>query len=289
MFALFILIEIRIEEPIIAIELFKNRVVTVSSISAFLMGFAFFSAVAFIPLYFQGVLGTTATLSGGFLTPMMLSAVLSNIICGQVISRAGGYYRLLGTIGFMLMAVGLFLLSKMTVETSYVTAIMNIVLTGFGVGLIMPLHTLAVQNSVPYSVLGTSTAMIGLFRMVGALFGLSIIGSIMNNRFNSEFTGKLSSEVQAVISPEKLSSIVNNPQALVNIEARTQLQSLFEGLGTQGTALFEQLLSTLQNALSSALSEVFVVVFGATVLALIINFFLKGIPSHKRLPDKQSH
>ncbi len=287
MFVLFIIMETRAEEPIIPMGLFKSRVVTVSSMASFLMGFVFFSTVTFVPLYFQGVLGASATQSGNFLAPMMLSIAVSSFLCGQVLSRTGGYYRFQGAIGFVLMAVGNFLLSRMTVETSYATAVMNIVLTGFGAGLIFPLYTIAVQNSVPYSFMGTATAMVAWIRTVGGLFGLSIVGSIMNNRFASEFAGNLSSEVRAVISPEKLASIIDNPQALVSIEARAQMQSLFEGLGTQGTALFEQVLSTLQNALNSALTEIFAVFIGISILALIINHFLKGIPSYKRIPDER--
>jgi EmrB/QacA subfamily drug resistance transporter len=281
MFVLFFIIEGRAEEPIIPLELFRSRVVAVSSIAVFLLGVTFMPAVTFIPLYFQGVLGASAIISGNLMAPMMLSSVVSNIICGQVISRTGGYYRLQGTIGFMMMAGGFFLLSRMTVETSYTTAIVNIVLTGFGAGFLMPLHTLAVQNSVPYLFMGTATAMVTWLRTIGSLFGLSIVGSIMNNRFSSEFTGKLSDEVKAVVSPERIASIVNNPQALVNTGARAQLQSLFEGLGTQGTALFEQMLATLHNALNTALTEIFVVVCSIAIIALIANLFLKGIPRHK--------
>jgi EmrB/QacA subfamily drug resistance transporter len=286
MIVLFIIVENRAEEPIVLMRLFKSRVVAVSAMASFLMGFMFFSTVTFVPLYFQGVLGASATMSGNFLTPMMLSIAVSSFLCGQVLSRTGGYYRLQGAIGFLIMAVGYFLLSGMTIETSYATTVIYIVLTGFGAGLIFPLHTIAVQNTVPYSVMGVATSMVTLIRTVGGLFGLSIVGSIINNRFTSEFAGNLSPEVRTVISPEKLASIIDNPQALVNIEARAQLQSLFEGLGTQGTALFEQLLSTLQNALNSALTEVFAVCIGVAVLAFVINLFLKGITTHKRPKDK---
>ncbi len=286
MFVLLIIIESRVEEPIIPLGLFRSRVVVVSSIASLLMGATFFPVVTFVPLFFQGVLGASASLSGNFLMPMMLSAAAGSFIAGQVLSRTEGYYRLQGTIGFIMMAVGIFLLSRMTVETSYATAIRNIVVSGFGAGIIMPLHTIAVQNSVPYSVMGAATALITWLRTAGSLFGLAIVGSIMNNRFASEFIGNLSPAVREVISPERLASIVDNPQALVNLEARTQLQSLFEGLGTQGTALFEQMLSTLQNALSSALIEVFAVFCGVAILALIANLFLKGIPPYKRMRGK---
>jgi EmrB/QacA subfamily drug resistance transporter len=288
MLALFLFTESRAEEPIISLGLFKNRVVAVSSIVSFLQGLSFFSIINYLPLYFQGVMGVSATMSGNLMIPMMLSSVVGSIICGQITSRTGGYYRLLSTIGIIMMATGFFLLSRMTAETSYATAIMNVVLTGVGTGFVMPIHTLAVQNTVPYSVLGTATSMISWLRTVGGLFGLAIAGSILNNRFYSEFIGNLPSAVKAVVSPEKLTSIVDNPQALVNIEAQAQLQSLFEGLGTQGPVLLEQLLSTLRNALNSALTESFVTAFGFTVLALIVNLFLKGIPSHKRIKGEMA-
>ena len=89
MFVLFIYIEIRVEEPIIPVELFRNRVVFVSAIVGFLMGASFFPVVSFAPLFFQGVLGSTATQSGGFLTPMMLAASFGSFICGQLLSRIG--------------------------------------------------------------------------------------------------------------------------------------------------------------------------------------------------------
>jgi len=286
MFVLLIIIESHVEEPIIPLELFKSRVMVVSSIASLLMGATFFPAVTFVPLYFQGVLGASASMSGNFLTPMMLSAAAGSFIAGQVLSRTGGYYRLQGTIGFMMMAMGIFLLSRMTVETSFASAIRNIIVTGFGAGIIMPLHTIAVQNTVPYSVMGAATAMVAWLRAVGSLFGLAIVGLIMNNRFASEFMGNLSPAIREVVSPERLASIVDNPQALVNIEARTQLRGIFEGLGTQGTALFEQMLSTLQNALNSALMEVFAVFSGVAILALIANLFLKGVPPYKRRQDE---
>ncbi len=286
MFVFFIFIERRVEEPIIPLALFKNRVVVVSSIVSFLMGASFFPGVTFVPLYFQGVLGASATESGGFLTPMMLSASIGSFISGQLLSRAGGRYRFQGAVGFIVTSIGFFLLSRMTVETSFVTAMINIILVGFGSGLIMPIHTIAVQNTVRYSIMGAATSMITLLRPLGGVFGLAIVGSVLNNRFASEFLGNLSTGVRAIISPEKLAGIVDNPQALVNPEARLQLQSLFEEAGSQGPVLFEQMMSTLQNALNSALVQVFTVFLIVSILALIANFFLKGIPPHRGKQEK---
>jgi len=288
MLVVFVFVELRVAEPIIPLELLRNRVVSISAVVGFLMGAAFFPVVNFIPLFFQGVLGSTATESGGFLTPMMLSASLGSFTCGQLISRTGGRYRFLSTIGFLISLIGFLMLTRMTPETSYASAIVNIVLIGFGNGLVMPVHTIAVQNTVSYSVMGAATSLIALLRPFGGVFGMAIVGSILNNRFASEFIGNLAPGVRAVLSEEQLAGIVDNPQALVNPEARAGLESMFAGAGDQGPELFGQMISTLQNALSTALVQVFLVFMFVSIAAMLVNLFLKGIPPHRSKEEMQA-
>ena len=281
MFLLFIRVESRSEEPVIPLWIFKNRIVSISSIAVFLIGFGMFSAIIFVPLYFQGVLGTTATTSGTFLTPMMLGVVVGAIISGQLLSRAGGHYRIQGMAGMIVMATGLFLLTRMTVDIAYWRAVMNIVTTGLGLGLTMPVYLIAVQNAVPYSVLGVATSTNTFFRTVGGAFGLAIVGSVMNSSYLSKFTDSLPPLVAAGVLPEQLNAIADNPQALINPEVQAQLQSMFARLGEQGPALFNDLVSTLRGALNSALSDVFLVSFAVIIVALIVSFFLKESPMRK--------
>jgi EmrB/QacA subfamily drug resistance transporter len=283
MLLLFIVIESRAKEPILPLWIFRNRVVSVASMVTFILGFGMFTGIIFIPLYFQGVLGSSATASGTFLTPMMLGLVVGSIISGQVLSRAGGHYRLQGTAGVIIMALGMFLLSRMTVETSYATAVMNIVIMGLGLGITMPIYVIAVQNAVPYSVMGIATSTSQFFRSLGGALGLAVVGSVMTNRFATEFREGLPPEVSAVVPPEQLSSIVDNPQALVSPEAQDQLRSFFESMGSQGTQLFQQLLSTLREALNSALTEVFFVALCVIAVAFVVNFFIKEIALRKHL------
>jgi hypothetical protein len=278
MSAVFIVVEKGAEEAIVPLELFKNRVVVISSLVSFLIGASFFPAVSFFPLYFQGVLGASATQTGGFITPMMLSVSAGSVICGQILSRAGGYYRLLSSIGFIIAAVGYLLLTRMTIETSYTVAVFNIILVGLGMGIVFPIHILAVQNTVSYSIMGTATSMITLLRPLGGVFGLAMVGSILNNTFAASFIGNLAEGVKNVVTPEQLAGIVDNPQVLVNPEASRQLEQLFEGMGAQGQGLFQQLISTLQSALNAALTKVFASFLVIAVLATIVNFFLKGVP-----------
>lgn len=281
MLLLFIRIESRSDEPILPLWIFKNRIIAISSIAALIMGFGMFAAIIFVPLYFQGVLGSSATASGTFLTPMMLGVVVGAAGSGQLLSRAGGHYRIQALAGFVTMAVGLFLLSMMSVDTSFGTAVTNIVITGLGLGIIMPVLLIAVQNAVPHSVLGVATSTNAFFRTIGGALGLAVVGSTMNSRFLTEFTDNLPAPVAAVLPPEQISAIADNPQALISPEAQTQLQEVFAGLGEQGAALFNSLITTLREALSSALSDVFLVSLAVVSVAIVVAFFLKEIPLRK--------
>jgi EmrB/QacA subfamily drug resistance transporter len=278
----FLVIEAKSEEPFVPIHIFKNRIVSISISITFLTGIGMFGSIIFIPLYFQGVLGLSATTSGSFLTPMMLSQVFASFISGQLLSRAGGHYRLLGFFGLAIMALGLVFLSRVTPETSYASAVVNIALIGFGLGITMPIYTIAVQNTVPYSLLGAATSTVPFFRAIGGTVGLSIFGSIMSNRLASEFITKLPETIRTVIPPDLLSSITHNAQVLVNPEAQAQLQAVFSGMGQQGAALYDQTLQTLRGALNSGLSLIFMVAFVVTVLAFITNLFIQEIPLRKQ-------
>ena len=281
MFLLFIWVEGRSDEPIMPLWIFKNRIVSISSIAVFTLGFGMFTAIIFIPLYFQGVLGTTATASGNFLTPMMLGVVVGAVISGQLLSRAGGHYRIQGIAGISLMALGLFLLTRMTIDTTFGTAVINIVITGLGLGITMPLYLIAVQNAVPHSVLGIATSTNAFFRTLGGAFGLAVAGSVLNRSFLTEFTDKLPNTITDIIPQEQLSAIADNPQALVSPEAQTQLQAVFAGLGEQGIELYNNLLITLREALNTALSNVFLVGLVVILFALAASLFIKQMPLRK--------
>ena len=279
---IFVRIENRSQGPIIPMWLFRNRIIAISEVGIFFTAFGMFGGIIFIPLFFQGVLGASATTSGSFLTPMMLGMVAGSFISGQFLSRAGGHYRLQGAIGLALMALGIALLSRMTMETSYTRAIANIVITGFGLGITMPLYTIVVQNVVPYNVLGVATSSTAFMRSIGGAVGLAIFGSVMNNRFAYEFVSSLPPTIKAIIPPEQLASLAYNPQALVSPEAQAQLRSVLEQLGPQGGAFFEQLLNVLRQALASALSEVFLIGLVVVLIALVIHLFIKEIPLRKQ-------
>jgi len=277
----FVVVESRTEHPILPLSLFRNRIVAISEVVIFFTGVAMFGTIIFVPLFFQGVLGASAAISGGFLTPMMLGMVLGSFLSGQMLSRTGGHYRIQGAVGIAIMAVAMFLLSRMTVETSNAMAVVNIILAGFGLGTTMPLYVIAVQNAVTYEVLGVATSSTTFFRSIGGALGLSIFGSVLNNRFATEFMDKLPSTVKAVVPAERLDFLVHNPQVLVSPEAGTQLKGMFTMFGAQGAALFDQVMQALRQALSSALSLVFIIAFAMLIIAFLVNLFIKEVPLRK--------
>jgi EmrB/QacA subfamily drug resistance transporter len=169
--------ETKAEEPIIQLQMFKSRLIAVSLFIIFLTGFAMFGAIIFIPLYFQAVLGASASASGTFLTPMMLGMVFGATISGQALSRLGGHYRRQGMLGLAVMIAGAVLLTQISETTGRLAATGMIVLFGFGMGTTFPLYTIAIQNTVPRHMMGIATSSTQFFRSIGGTIGLAIFGS----------------------------------------------------------------------------------------------------------------
>ena len=184
------------------------------------------------------------------------------------------------------MGVGMFLLSRMNVDTSYTGAVFTIVLLGLGLGTTMPLYTIAVQNAVPYQVMGVATSSTQFFRAIGGTLGLAVLGSVMTNRFASVLTGAVPSAVKLALPPGQLDGLAHNPQALMSPEAQAGLQAQFAGMGSQGPELLMQLLHALKVALSSAISEVFLIGFLVVLIAWVATAFLREVPLQRRWPSR---
>ena len=278
---LFLIIETRTEEPLIPLSLYKNKIFRISQIIIFLMGMGMFGSLIFIPLFFQGVLGASATISGSFMTPMMLGLVVGSFTSGQFLSRAGGHYRIQGMIGLGAMAVGMGLISRMTTQTGFSMAVTNIIFTGVGIGIIMPCYTIAVQNSVPYHLLGIATSLMVFARSIGGTLGLAVLGAVMNNRFSHYFSYHLPPAIKDLVTTTQVTTLAKNPQALVSPKAQMRLKAFFAGFGNQGAALSDQFLQAMRQALAFAISQVFTIALGLILIGFIANLFIKEMPLRK--------
>ena len=272
MTAVFVTIESRTESPIMPLEIYRNRMVSVSLVIVFLTGFGMFGGIIFIPLFFQGVLGASATSSGSFLTPMMLGIVVGATVSGQLLSRTGLRYRVFGMAGLALMAVGMYLVSTMNETTSFTRAVGYIVVMGAGLGTTFPTFTLSVQNTVPFRLMGAATSALQFYRSIGGMLGLALLGAVMTSRFAANFERSLPNEVRNALPADRIESIKENPQALVDPSALTGLQAQFAADSAQ-TA--EQFLTALKSSLAGAIGDVFTVSLLLIVTALVVSVFLR--------------
>ncbi len=190
MLVLFPFVEARAAEPILPLALFRNRTFVVTSAVGFIIGLALFGAVTFLPLYLQVVKGHSPTVSGLLITPMMAGLLVTSILSGNLISRFG-HYRPFPIAGTAIMAVGLFLLSSITVSTPTITTAAYMVVLGLGLGMVMQVLVLAVQNAVDYRFLGVATSGSTLFRQIGGSIGVSVFGAIFSTNLASELASRI--------------------------------------------------------------------------------------------------
>ena len=196
--ALFPLVEARVEEPILPPELFRNMTFRTTSAIGFVVGFALFGSVTFVPLYLQIVKGFSATDSGLLMTPMMLGVLVTSTSSGFLISRYGRY-RGFPIVGTALAAVALYLLSTLEVTTATAIAAGYMLLLGLGLGLVMQVLVLAAQNAVDYRLLGVATSGATLFRQVGGSIGVSVFGAIFTNELGRELARRLPAGAHAPV------------------------------------------------------------------------------------------
>jgi EmrB/QacA subfamily drug resistance transporter len=178
---LFLRQETRAVEPVIPLRLWRNPVFSVASGLEFLVGLAMFGAIVFLPLYLQTVGGASATNSGVLILPLMAGLMFSSITSGRIITRTGRY-KVFPVAGTLIIAIGLYLLSTMHVGTSKLTSSLYMVVLGLGIGMIIQVMVLAVQNSVEHRDLGTATATETFSRSMGGAFGVAVFGAILTNR-----------------------------------------------------------------------------------------------------------
>ncbi len=177
---LFLVVERRAAEPVIPLGLFTNRVFSAASSVGFVMGFAMFGALTFLPIFFQDARGLSPPASGLRLLPLMGGLLLASTGAGQLVSR-WGRYKVFPVVGTFLMIVGLLLMSRIGITTGAWVIAGYLFVFGVGLGLVMQVLVVAVQNAVPYEQLGTATSGATFFRMIGGSFGTAVFGAIFAN------------------------------------------------------------------------------------------------------------
>ena len=277
----FVAIESKSEYPIMPLEIFRHPTVAVSIIVVLLTGFGLYGSLLFTPLFFQAAMDTSAAGSGRALAPMLLGLVLGAILSGQSIARTGGHYRAQAMISTGVLAVGMYLLSTMGQHTTMAQGMAYVFVAGIGVGGTLSTFRLAVQNSVPFRLVGVSTSALQFFRLVSGTVGLAVLGAMMTHSLSRRLDELLPASVKAVLAPGQLDAIKTDPRALVDPAAADTILSGLTVAGPEGAELSEVLLDSLDAALTGAVGDVFAGSALAVGLALVAAMFLRT-PAHAR-------
>jgi hypothetical protein len=201
---LFALIERRAAEPVLPLRLFRQQTFVVTSAVGLIVGFALFGSVTYFPLYLQVVKGVSPTASGLQMIPMMVGMLVTSISSGQLISRKGRY-KIFPILGTAVMSAGLFMLSRLTPSTTNTVASLLMLVLGVGLGMVMQVLVIAVQNAVDYRDLGVATSGATLFRLIGGSLGTAILGAIFAARLNANLTRLLPAGISAGTAARNMS------------------------------------------------------------------------------------
>ncbi|MDQ8705636.1 MFS transporter [Streptomyces sp. LHD-70] len=248
---LFLVVERFAAEPIIPLRLFRDPTFNITGLVGAIVGVGMFGAASYLPTFLQMVDGATATESGLLMLPMMFGIVAASIVSGQLISHTG-HYRIYPIIGGAASAVGMWLLSRLEADTSRLASSIWMGVLGIGIGLIMPVLILAVQNAVPPADLGTATSANNYFRQIGGSVGAAVFGTLFADRLADALTDRLPTGAD-LPDPESIT-----PQLVHRLP--------------------EQLREGYIQAYADAMPRIFLYLVPVLVLGLLIALFLKETP-----------
>jgi len=237
------------DEPIMPLELFRERTFVLSGLIGFIIGFSLFGAITFLPLYLQVAKGSTPSQAGLQVLPMMAGILSTSIISGRLISRIGKY-RWFPICGTAIVACGMFLLSTLQLDTPLHTMYLFMLLLGLGLGMVMQVLVLAVQNAVPFKNIGVATSGATLFRSIGGSVGVATFGAIFTNGLHSRLADAMpaGAELPQSMGPTMVQHL---PAAIRDIYL---------------------------NAFSGSMHLVFLVAGAVVLLAFALSWFMKDQP-----------
>ncbi|MGW2584982.1 MDR family MFS transporter [Streptomyces virginiae] len=213
--AAFLYAETKAAEPVMPLHIFRSRNFTLMSVIGFLVGFAMFGGVLYLPLFQQSVQGASATNSGLLLLPMLLSMMVVSLIAGRV-TTSSGKYKMFPIAGGALMVVGMFLLATMDTGTTRLVSGLYMAVLGAGLGFLMQITMLVAQNSVEMKDMGVASSSATLFRTLGGSFGVALMGSLFTARVTDTMSERLGPEAADAAGSAQLdaASLAKLPEAV---------------------------------------------------------------------------
>lgn len=268
---LFILYEQKAADPVLSPELFKNRLFSMSLILGVFIAMAMFSGLMFLPAYVQGVVGLNAQNSGYVMSPMMFSFIVGSIISGQVMTRTGKY-RVLAHFGAAFVILGTLMLSTISVHTGYGTLVLYMIFLGLGIGSVMPLLNVAVQNAFPYKMMGTVNSTQQFVQSLGGVIATPIFGAVLNLSFKHKMGELLPDSLKKIQSSGKMDA-----NSMLTKQAQKAISAQFDKMGAAGHKMYIQFISAVKESLTTGMVHLFELGLVFAVLTFIGTFFLPEI------------
>ncbi|MCL7367048.1 MULTISPECIES: MDR family MFS transporter [Streptomyces] len=255
---LFCWAETRAAEPMLPMRLFSNPVFTVCSVLSFIVGFAMLGALTYLPTYLQYVDGDSATVSGVRTLPMVAGLLIASVFSGNVVSKTGRY-RLFPIAGTLVMGAGLYLMSLMGPATGAGLESLYMFVLGTGIGLSMQVLTIAVQNTVEYSDLGTATSGVTFFRTLGSSFGTAVFGTIYANALGPHLRDGVGAAVRTgAADPSVIAGASTSPEGVHRLPAPAS--------------------APIVEAYADTIQTVFLWTVPVAVLGFVVALFLRQVP-----------
>ncbi|MFE5621444.1 DHA2 family efflux MFS transporter permease subunit [Streptomyces virginiae] len=250
--AAFLLVERKAAEPVLPLGLFRIRTFTLCSAISFVVGFAMFGAMVYLPTFLQIVQGVSPTMSGVHMLPMVIGMLISSTASGQIVSRTGRW-KVFPLAGTAVTAIGLLLLHQLHRTSSTWEMSLYFFVFGAGLGLVMQVLVLVVQNAVSYADLGVATSGATFFRSIGASFGVAIFGTVFTNQLD----GKLAASLAGVTLPADagIPQLEADPRAIGALPADLRPRVL--------------------DAYATAITDVFLYAVPVVLIAFVLACFLK--------------
>jgi EmrB/QacA subfamily drug resistance transporter len=286
---LFLAAEARAKEPIVPLDLFRNRTYSSSMVSSFFAAFAFFGAIIFLPRWFQFVQGFSPTDSGLAVLPLMVGLIFSSIVSGLIVARTG-HYKWLVVGAIVVMGVATALMTQLTADTDLLVLSGWMFLAGLGVGPTFSVFTIIVQNAVPFSQLGVATSNLTFFRQIGGSVALAIVGTI----FGSSFLEQIAPSMTAAGVPAPVvdgfgqattsGAIDFNNLTGVGDLGATILAALPAAVAPAVEPFITNIVAGIHQAFSLAVAQTFWIGVAASIVAAIAAAFMIEHPLHNEDP-----
>ncbi len=279
--AAFVWAEARAKEPILPLRLFRSRIFVLINGVGFLMSVGMFGSIMFIPLFLQGIAGISPSASGTAMTPMMLTVMLGSIVGGRLVTKVG--VRTQTVAGMLIMATSFYLLTHLSVHTASWVVTVYMIILGLGLGLVMPLLTIALQESFPKTELGVVTSSSQFFRQIGGTFGMTILGAVLNARSSAQLTDALGPFLKQAGNNPTVAHI----QSMITTNAQGLYSSLLSpsALAQMPAAIRRAVVPVLKSTLVDSLHSVFLIGMLFVLLGVICALFLGRIHiSNSRAP-----